>query len=102
MIVGDVVSQSVIRVDRPNVKATFKPGTGKVAMLLLLGDADKKDPDSFNSVKAMNDLGWVQAPYYEEMKELVLEIWKAPSSSDLSKFQTSLQELAAKLLSSPT
>lgn len=74
MIVGDVVPQSVIRVDRPNVKATFKPETGKVAMLLLLGDVDKKAIDSFNSVKALNDLGWVQGDKYEVLEALLIEI----------------------------
>lgn len=82
MIVGDVVPQSVIRVDRPNVKATFKPETGKVAMLLLLGDVDKKTIDSFDSVKAMKDLGWVQVTKAVAMESLLEEILEEMKSKD--------------------
>lgn len=82
MIVGDVVPQSVIRVDRPNVKATFKPETGKVAMLLLLGDVDKKAIDSFDSVKAMKDLGWVQVTKAVAMESLLEEILEEMKSKD--------------------
>lgn len=82
MRVGDVVPQSVIRVDRPNVKATFKPDTGRVAMLLILGDADKKNPDSFNSVKAMNDLGWVPVQKMLDMHLLLQDIQEEMKSKD--------------------
>jgi hypothetical protein len=100
MQVGDVVPQSVVRVDRPNIKATFKPGTGRVAMLLILGDADKKDPDSFDSVKALNDLGWFGGHKYNAMKELLQELHNEPSCCDLSGFQTRLDEVMT-LVNSP-
>lgn len=78
MKVGDVVSQSVVRVDRPGINATFKPEKGEVAMLLVLGSADKKDPDSFSGVKALNDLGWiregVRAEEVKSLKDLLIEI----------------------------
>lgn len=82
MKVGDVVPQSVIRVDRPNVKATFKPDTGKVAMLLLLGEVDKKDPDSFDGAKALKDLGWVQVQKMLDMHLLLQDIQEEMKSKD--------------------
>jgi len=82
MIVGDVVPQSVIRVDRPNVKATFKPNAGKVAMLLLLGEADKKSPDSFSGVQALKDLGWVREKELADAKQLLKDIQEEMKSED--------------------
>lgn len=93
MIVGDVVPQSVIRVDRPNIKATFKPETGKVAMLLLLGHADKKDPDSFDSVKALNDLGWVQADKYEDMEALLRQMKEDEALIGLPRIRARICEI---------
>lgn len=93
MRVGDVIPQSVIRVDRPNIKATFKPGTGRVAMLLILGDADKKDPDSFDSVKAMKDLGWVQENMTSGMEALLMEMYEHEAFIDLPYFRTKIDEV---------
>lgn len=55
---GDVVCMAGFTAWQPNIQASFKPPKGRVAMFLLLGDADKKNPESFDPAQALNSIGW--------------------------------------------
>lgn len=61
MIKGDVVLMNGFTAQGRNCSASFKPPKGRYAVFLLLGDADKKDPESFDCDKALRDMGWVKA-----------------------------------------
>jgi len=55
---GDIINMASFTAYQPNVQASFKAPRGRVAVFMLLGDADKKSPDTFDCHKALNDLGW--------------------------------------------
>lgn len=58
MKMGDVFCMAGFTAWQPTCSASLKPPKGRVAVVLLLGDADRKDPDSFDPVLALNQLGW--------------------------------------------
>lgn len=73
---GDVIFQTTFKHCQPTIQASFAAPKGRVAVMLLLGDADKKDPYEFDPNKALNDLGWIEEPVFDEDKERELfEEW---------------------------
>lgn len=74
MRAGNLVNMVSFTHHQPTLKVGFSAPKGRVAVFLLLGDADKKDPDSFDAVRALSSLGWVEGePHqYDEAKELAL------------------------------
>lgn len=58
---GDVVLMNSFTAQGQGCSASFKPPKGRLAVFLLLGDAEKKDPESFDCEKALRDMGWVRA-----------------------------------------
>lgn len=58
---GDVVLMSSFIAQGKGISASFKPQKGRYAVFLLLGDADKNDPESFDCEKALRDMGWIRA-----------------------------------------
>ena len=78
MDVGDVVNMTSWTHYQPNIQAGYRAPKGRVGVFLLLGDADKKAPESFDCVAAINNLGWFPKqetaptppqPIYDESKE---------------------------------
>lgn len=61
MIKGDVVLMNSFIAQGMNCSASYKPPKGRQAVFLLLGDCDKKDPESFDCEQALRDMGWVRA-----------------------------------------
>lgn len=55
---GDVVNMTHWNAFQPGIQAGYKPPLGRVGVFLLLGDADKKAPETFDAMAAMRDLGW--------------------------------------------
>jgi hypothetical protein len=66
--IGDVVNLTSITSYTPTLQATFKPPKGKVFVAVLIGVADKKDPDNFDVEKALNELGLYQKAVDEVAK----------------------------------
>lgn len=58
MKMGDVFCMAGFTAWQPTCSASFKPPKGRVAVVLLLGDADKKNPDSFDPALVLNQIGW--------------------------------------------
>ena len=58
MQVGDVVNMTHWNAYQPGIQAGYKPPLGRVGVFLLLGDADKKAPETFDAMAAMRALGW--------------------------------------------
>lgn len=56
---GDVVLMSGFTAQGQGCSASFKPPKGQFAVFLLLGDVDKKAPESFDCDQALNDMGWI-------------------------------------------
>lgn len=78
MQVGDVVNMTHWTHFQPNIQVSYKPQKGRVGVFLLLGDADKKAPKTFDAAGAIRALGWVPGneisatapqPIYDEAKE---------------------------------
>ncbi len=55
---GDVVLTNGFTAQGDGCSASFRPEKGKYAVFLLLGEADKRDPQSFDCDKALRDMGW--------------------------------------------
>lgn len=55
---GDIITMSSFNHVQPTLKAGFKAPHGRLAVFLLLGDVDKKDPDSFDAGAALRAIGW--------------------------------------------
>lgn len=55
---GDVVNMTHWNAFQPGIQAGYKPPLGRVGVFLLLGDADKKAPETFDAGAAMRALGW--------------------------------------------
>lgn len=79
MDVGDVVNMTSWTHYQPNIQASYRAPKGRVGVFLLLGDADKKSPDSFDCAAAINNLGWFPKedpaptppqPIYDEAKRI--------------------------------
>lgn len=60
MKTGDVVLMNSFLAQGEGCSVSFKLPKGRQAVFLLLGDADKKDPESFDCEKALRDMGWVR------------------------------------------
>lgn len=56
---GDIVQMTSFTHCQPGMRVSFKAPSGRVAVFMLLGDADKKDPDSFDCFAALKEIGWV-------------------------------------------
>jgi hypothetical protein len=57
--IGDLINQTSFTHYTPNLQVRFAAPKGRVAMMLLLGDADKKAPETFDATAALNNLGWI-------------------------------------------
>lgn len=55
---GDIITMSSFKHVQPTITAGFKVPHGRLAVFLLLGDVDKKDPDSFDPGAALRSIGW--------------------------------------------
>ena len=55
---GSIITMTSFNHVQPTMKAGFKAPHGRVAVFLLLGDADKKDPDAFDAGAALRSIGW--------------------------------------------
>lgn len=55
---GDVITMSSFNHVQPNLTAGFKAPHGRLAVFLLLGDTDKKAPESFDPGAALRSIGW--------------------------------------------
>lgn len=55
---GDIVIMTGFTSWQPTVQASFRPPKGTVAVFLLLGDADKKNPGTFDPEAALRRIGW--------------------------------------------
>lgn len=71
---GDLIYQTTFKHCQPTIQASFAASKGRVAVMLLLGDADKKDPDSFDAVDALHNLGWVEETAESELAALREEL----------------------------
>lgn len=60
---GSVINLTSFTHYTPNTQIGFKPPKGMVAVFMLLGNADKKNPDSFDCEQALRRIGW--APMHE-------------------------------------
>lgn len=60
MDIGDVVLMAGFTAQGQGCSASFKPPKGRYAVFLLLGDADKKDPETFDCEAALRAMGWVR------------------------------------------
>lgn len=58
---GSVINLTNFTHYTPSMQVGFKPPKGMVAVFMLLGNADKKDPNSFDPEAAIRALGWVPA-----------------------------------------
>lgn len=58
MQIGDVVNMTHWNAFQPGIQAGYKPPLGRVGVFLLLGDADKKAPETFDAAAAIRALGW--------------------------------------------
>lgn len=75
MQVGDVTNMTHWTHYQPDIQCGYKAPRGRVGVFLLLGDADKKAPETFDAVQALRNLGWSpktdrESPPYDEAKEL--------------------------------
>lgn len=55
---GDIVIMTGFTSWQPTVQASFKPPKGDVAVFLLLGNAEKKNPGAFDPEAALRRIGW--------------------------------------------
>lgn len=55
---GDIVIMTGFTSWQPTVQASFKPPKGDVAVFLLLGNAEKKNPGAFDPDAALRRIGW--------------------------------------------
>lgn len=62
---GAVINLTSFTHYTPTLQVGFKPPKGMVAVFMLLGNADKKNPDSFDCEQALRRLGW--APMHEDI-----------------------------------
>lgn len=70
---GSVINLTSFTHYTPNTQIGFKPPKGMVAVFMLLGNADKKNPDSFDCEQALRRIGW--APMHEvPNKQIELEL----------------------------
>jgi hypothetical protein len=56
---GGVVNLASLTHHLPDMQMGFKAPKGEVFVCVLLGTADKKDPDAFDVTAALRRLGWV-------------------------------------------
>lgn len=77
---GSLVFMTSFKAYQPDLTIGFKPPKGRVAAFVLVGDADKNDPNSFDAVQALNDLGWddaVKITRLEQQRDELLAALKA-------------------------
>lgn len=58
--IGDLINQTGFTHYTPNLQVRFGVPKGRVSVMLMLGDADKKAPETFDAKAALNGLGWVE------------------------------------------
>jgi len=71
MQVGDVVNMTHWTHFQPNIQASYRAPKGRVGVFLLLGDADKKAPETFDAVGAIRALGWVPGTEIDEVDDML-------------------------------
>lgn len=71
MQLGDVVNMTHWTHFQPNIQISYRAPKGRVGVFLLLGDADKKSPETFDAVGAIRALGWVPGTETDEADDLL-------------------------------
>lgn len=60
--VGDVVFMTSLRTWSPDFQASYSAPKGSAFAVLVLGDINKKELDSFDPEQALSRLGWDVRP----------------------------------------
>nr|WP_294974960.1 hypothetical protein [uncultured Pseudomonas sp.] len=96
MQVGDVTNMTHWTHYQPDIQCGYKAPRGRVGVFLLLGDADKKAPETFDPVAAIRALGWVPGAEFDEAEELELcrAAWTLDSSAPFPDFWLGWQACA--------
>ena len=66
IIIGDLINQTSFTHYTPSLQVRFAAPKGRVAVMLLLGDTDKKAPETFDATAALNRLGWIAETELED------------------------------------
>lgn len=91
MQVGDVVNMTHWTHFQPNIQVSYKPQKGRVGVFLLLGDADKKAPKTFDAIGAIRALGWVPGSEIDEADDL-LAATSLEAGEKIAKLERQLAE----------
>lgn len=96
MQIGDVVNMTHWTHFQPNIQASYRAPKGRVGVFLLLGDADKKAPESFDAAGAIRALGWVPGTETDEADDL-LAVTSLEAGEKIATLERQLRE-ARKLI----